>query len=76
MARTKRAKEPAKEPQVSHGPAVRTVDDCAREARVSVGKIRGDIRTGALRAVKIGTCVRVLAPDWDNYLNATPVVKG
>jgi excisionase family DNA binding protein len=55
---------------------LRSVDDCAREARTSKGKIRKDIRSGLLRAVKVGTLVRVLDSDWDAYVASWPDARG
>jgi len=48
------------------------LDDAAKSAGVSVGKLRKDIRDGLLEARKLGRCTVVLRSELERYLNAAP----
>ncbi len=53
-------------------PAALRIDQAAKLAGVSVGKLRKDIRDGLLEARKLGRCTVILSGELERYLNAAP----
>lgn len=53
-------------------PAALRLDEAAKSAGVSVGKLRKDIRDGLLEARKLGRCTVILSHELQRYLDAAP----